>query len=216
MSSDTAGSGSLQPTVTVVGEAAIRTEPDEAIVSITVSTITASPGPALADVAKRSEALAQLLDELAIVRRDRSTTGVTVTEEFDHTKPGRRSLGHRATASTSVRLADTELIGRLITRASNDLDARIAGPGWRISATNPARLEAATQAAASARAKAAAYAAGVDARLGALIALSEPENSRGMNRPLAFRAAAGSDMHIEAGEQEVTAIVNATFALEPA
>jgi uncharacterized protein YggE len=107
------------------------------------------------------------------------------------------------------------MIGRVIMRASDELDAQIAGPSWRISASNPAWLEAATQAAASARAKAAAYASGVDARLGALISLSEPEHVRGMIRPLAARSvAAGPDMHVDGGEQEVIAAVSATFALE--
>lgn len=206
-----------RPTVTVIGEAAIRTEPDEAIVWITLSTIDTSPGPALADVAKRSDRLVGILDELGVAREDRSTTGVTVSEEFDHTAAGRRSLGHQALASMSVRLVDTDAIGRLIMRASEELDARIAGPSWRISRTNPAWLEAATQAAAHARAKAAAYSAGVDARLGALIDLSEPEHGPGMIRPLAARARApsiGPDMPIEGGEQEVVATVSATFALD--
>jgi uncharacterized protein YggE len=217
MASDTAGSSEGQPTVTAVGEAAIRTEPDEAIVWITLSMVDASPGPALADVAKRSDALAAMLDELGIARQDRSTTGVTVSEEFDHTEQGRRLLGHRAVASMSVRLTDTDKIGRLIMRASDELDARIAGPSWRISASNPAWLEAATQAAARAKAKAAAYAAGVDARLGALLALSESEQGLGMVRPraaLAVLSSAGPDMPVEGGEQEVIAAVNATFALD--
>jgi uncharacterized protein YggE len=101
-------------------------------------------------------------------------------------------------------------------RASDELDARVAGPSWRISTSNPVWLEAATQAAARAKAKAAAYAAGVDARIGALIALSEPEHAHAIIRPLAARAAAGPDVHVEGGEQEVVAAVTATFALEPA
>jgi uncharacterized protein len=157
-----------------------------------------------------------MLDELAVARRDRSTTGVTVGEEFEHTNTGRRSLGHQATATMSVRVADAELIGRLVMRATDELDARVAGPSWRISMANPAWLEAATQAASRAKAKAAAYAAGVDARLGALLALSEPEHVHGMGMAMAARAAHGPDVHIEAGEQEVTAAVSATFALEPA
>jgi uncharacterized protein YggE len=213
MSSDEADPGAVRATVTVLGEAAIRAEPDEAVVLITLSAIEASPGPALADVAERSEALARMLTELAIPRKDRSTTGVTVTEEFDHTQDGRRSLGHRALASMSVRLVDADLIGRVLVRASDELNARIAGPSWRISPSNPVWLEAASQAAASARAKAGAYAAGVDARLGALIALSEPEHHQ-MVRPLAARAGGGPDMYVEAGVQEVVAAVNATFALE--
>ncbi len=207
-------SNGVQPTVTVLGQATIRTEPDEAIVWITLSAIDASPGPALADVGHRVDALVEMLDELSIARGDRSTAGATVTEEFDHTKDGRRSLGHRALTSMSIRLVDADLVGHLILRASDELDAAIAGPSWRISAGNPARLEAATQAAAHARAKAAAYAAGVDARLGRLIALSEPEGTDGRIRLAAAREAGGPKMQIEGGEQEVIAAVSATFALE--
>jgi uncharacterized protein len=214
MAGDEPRSSEARPTVTVIGEAAMRTEPDEAIVWITLSATEASPGPALADVANRGEALAQMLDELSIAREDRSTTGVTVSEEFEHTNQGRRSLGHRALASTLVRLADTETIGRLMIRASDELDARIAGPRWRISMSNPVWLEAATRAAEQAKAKATAYAAGVDARLGALLALSEPERDFPMMTAAARAAGGGPDLHVEAGEQEVTATVRATFALE--
>src|ERR1700757_26071 len=174
MSSERQSADAPVPSVTVVGQAALRTEPDEAFVWITLSSAGESPGPALEDVAKRGDALAALLDDLGIARESRSTTGVTVAEEFDHTSGGRRSLGHRATATVSVRLTDTDLIGRVVMRATTELDARIAGPSWRVSPSNPVWLEAATRASANARAKAAAYAAGVDARLGRLLALSEP------------------------------------------
>jgi hypothetical protein len=202
------------PTVSVVGEAAIRTQPDQAFLSITLSTLHESPGPALADVAKRSQSLAIILNELGIPPADRSTTGVTVAEEFDHTDEGRVSRGHRAVASMSVRLADTELIGKVLMRSSGELDARIAGPSWRVSQNHPALLEAASQAAANARAKATAYAAGVDARLGPLLKLSEPDND-GYGVPQAARAGFGdSDMRVDAGQQEVTASIHATFQLE--
>jgi hypothetical protein len=207
--------GVVGSTVTVVGEAAIRTEPDEAFVWVTLSAVDQSPGPALADVAKRSDALAALLDELGVGRAHRSTTGVTVAEDFDHTPQGRRPLGHRAVGGVLVRLTDMDLIGRIVMRASDELDARIDGPRWRVSPANPVWLEAATQASANAKAKAAAYAAGVDARLGRLISLSEPEHGyRGMFQPVARAAAKGPDMHVEAGEQEVAASIQATFCLE--
>lgn len=205
-------------TVTVVGAAELRAEPDEAFIWITLSAVDASPGPALEDVAKRSEALAALLDELGIARELRSTTGVTVDEEIDHTSRGRRSLGHRATASLLVRLTDTKVIGQVMMRATTEVDARISGPRWRVSAGNPVWLEVATSASADAKAKAAAYAAGVGGRLGRVMALSEAEHRVGRSLVPRFsaRAAVGSDIDIEAGEQEVAASIEATFALEPA
>jgi uncharacterized protein YggE len=205
----------VEPSVTVLGEAAIRTEPDEALVWITLSAVAPAPGSALADVAQRSEKLGEMLDELHLAREERSTAGVTVEEEFDHTQEGRQSRGHRARASVSVRVADNDLIGRLMMRASEELDARISGPHWRISASNPAWLEVATRAAESAKAKASAYAAGVQTRLGTLISLSEPEHHLHHGGLRLRSASGGEDMHIEGGEQEVTAAVSATFKLEP-
>jgi uncharacterized protein len=210
----TVGAGGAS--VRVLGEARIRTEPDEAFIWITLTAVHESPGAALTDVASRNSALVALLDELEISSESRSTTGVTVGEEFDYTGDGRRSLGHRAVASMSVRLADMDLIGRVLMRASTELDARIAGPSWRVSPANPAWLRAASQASRNAKTKAEAYAAGVDARLGPLLSLSEPDDSHGYGIPMAARAAAGGpDMHIEPAEQEVVATIQATFELVP-
>ena len=153
-----------------------------------------------------------MLDELGIAKADRSTTGVTVAEEYDHTPAGRRSLGHRAQAGVQIRFADAERIGRLMSRASDDLGARVDGPRWSISPGNPARLEAAKRAAANARAKAAAYASGVDAQLGPLIRLAESRTVHGVEQ-MARAASAGGHMPIEAGEHEVVAAIEATFAL---
>jgi uncharacterized protein YggE len=177
------------------------------------------PGQALEDVSRRSEALVALLDELEVAKRDRSTTGVTVHEEFDHTRSGRRFLGHRAAATVSARFTNPEPIGRLIARATTELQARIEGPRWRIAARNPIHLEAAREAAADGQRKAQAFADGVGVRLGHVIKLAElgTEAAEPWARRAAFAASAGppdDSMPIEPGEQEVSAAINLTFALE--
>ena len=205
------------PTVTVVGEAVLRTEPDEALVIVSLTARNDDPGLALRDVANRSQALTSLLDELQIASSDRSTTGVSVQEEFDHTQEGRRSLGHRAETAVAVRLTDLDAIGRLMTRVTTELAARVDGPRWQIAATNPIRLEAAREAATDGKRKAQAYAKGVGAQLGALIRLAEPGTAMGsgngghMFTPMA--ASSRGDMPIETGEQEIAATIEVTFAL---
>jgi uncharacterized protein YggE len=203
------------PVVSVVGNAVLRAEPDEAMVLVTLSALKDTPGPALEDVARRSGSLIALLDQLSIPPSDRSTTGVTVHEDFDHTHEGQRSLGHRASSTVAVRLTDVELIGRLVTRVTTELDARVDGPRWQIAPQNPIRLEAARQAAADGRRKAQAYAEGVDAQLGELVGLAEPEAAKTFRRSSGgwAAAAAGNDMPVESGEQEVTAAIEVTFAL---
>lgn len=213
------GRSAATPLVSVVGQAVLRAEPDEAMVVVTLSALDDAPGPALDDVARRSDALGGLLDELEISPSDRFTTGVSVHEDFDHTSEGRRSLGHRAASAVAVRLTDLGLIGRLVTRATTELDARVDGPRWQIAPQNPVRLEAARRAAADGQRKAQAYAEGVNAHLGALLRLAEPASAVFARRSggiiEGLSASAGAGMPIEPGEQEVTATVEVTFALIP-
>lgn len=212
------------PMVSVVGEAVLRAEPDEAMVVVTLSALDDAPGPALQDVASRSDALVALLDDLQIAPSDRASTGVSVQEDFDHTSEGRRSLGHRATSAVAARLTNLkpigrhlELIGRLVTRATTELGARVDGPRRQIAPQNPIQLQAARQAAADGRRKAQTFAEGVNAQLGALISLAEPETAAfgpgGIFQ--AASASVGADMPIEIGEQESAATIVVTFALIP-
>lgn len=202
------------PTVTARGSAVVRTEPDEADLLITLTTLAADPASALTDVALRSRSLAEMLDELDVASTARSSSGISVQEEFDHTPDGQRSLGHRAASVVAVRLTDLELIGALVTRTSTELAAQLSGPHWRIAPDNPARLEVAQAAAADGRRKAEAYAAGVGARLGALLRMTEPEWAGGVAMGIRRSSARGVDVPVESGEQDVTAAVDVTFALE--
>lgn len=211
-----------QAMITVRGEAAVRAAPDQALLSVSLEAVNDSPGAALAEVAARSVALTVLLDELDVGSEDRSTTGVAVHEEFDHTPKGRRSLGYRASAGVSVRLTDPGVIGALISRASEELRAGINGPRWYVSEANPLRFEAARAAAQNARARAEAYVAGVDAKLGRLVELREPDAAGVVQMPrrasARFSAAAAAgppELPIEAGEHDVTAAILATFTIDP-
>jgi uncharacterized protein len=160
-----------------------------------------------------------LLDELAVAKADRSTTGVTVHESFDYAKGERRSEGYRASSGVTVRVTDPKVLGRLIAQATETLAAKIDGPHWRIKADNPVWLEAARQAAADGRRKAEAYAEGVGAKLGRLIQLVEPGSESVRPVPASgavFAASAPPEdsMPIESGEHDVAASINVTFALK--
>jgi uncharacterized protein len=208
--------GTPTPTVTVRGVGLVRAEPDEAVLWITLSALKDGPGAALADVSTRASVLVALLEEVGVTKADRSTSGITVAEEFDHTEDGRHSLGHRASSGVSVRLTDPDLMGQVIAQATEDLGARIDGPRWLISLDNPVRLEAACEAAADARRKAEAYAKGVGATVGRLIRLSEP-GERDAERHIAIALSSGQSrlpIPVEAGEHDVTASIQATFTLD--
>jgi uncharacterized protein YggE len=206
-------------TVTAHGEATVRAQPDAAMLWLVVTALEPEAPVALADVTSRAGVLAALLDELGLPAGDRTTTGVTVREEFEYSGRGRRSLGHRATTTLSVRLEDPEPAGRLIGEATGRAGARVSGPVWLVDDDNPAHLEAARRAAADAHRRAQAYADGVGARLGAIERIEEPREALA---PHGWRAAAalsarggdGDELPVEAGMHDITASVLVTFALE--
>ncbi|MGP0047411.1 MAG: SIMPL domain-containing protein [Solirubrobacteraceae bacterium] len=72
---------------------------------------------------------------------DRSTAGVSVHEEFNGPERGNLGLGQRATARVVVQLADPAIIGRLISRASEDLRAGIALVEPAAAANQPPMLQ---------------------------------------------------------------------------
>ena len=200
------------PTIRVRGTGTGRSEPDEALMWITLTAMADAPGEALSDVAARSNSLSTALDEFGIDKADRTTSGVTVFEEFDHTHEGRKSLGHRATTEVTWRLTDPELIGQLVSRAAGALGARVEGPRWRIAPDNPVRLEAAREAARDAERKARAYAEGVGAQLGRPLRMTEPEH--GHVGWVAAARASRNRVQVDTGEHEVSASIQVTFALE--
>jgi uncharacterized protein len=216
-----ADGGSTDGTATVcaVGAAVVRVAPDQADLSIVLSALAPVSGEALADVTRRSEELGVILDELSVTRSDRSIGVVSVAEEFEHSQAGRRSVGYRASGRALVRSGDAELIGRLITGATERIQAQIDGPRWQVSASNPARLQAAREASGDARRKAEAFAEGLGARLGRVLRVLESADAPQAIRRLATRssrAPAGREpgVPIEAGEHDVVSTVEVTFALE--
>ena len=101
-------------TVTARGEAVVPGRPDEGIWTIEVSALDATPDAALSAVGERSGALNALLEEVGFPKEARSTSGVTVREEFDYADGKQVHRGYRAQNLVTVRLADATVAGRLI------------------------------------------------------------------------------------------------------
>jgi uncharacterized protein YggE len=174
-------------------------------------------------VAKRSEALQRVLDELDIPAADRSTLGVTVHEETEWRKDRRVHKGFRAASVVRVRLTDPELISRLITRATAEADAEVDRLHWRVSKLGPVRSAACRRAAEDARLRAEAYAEGLGVPLGPVervveggatappVAVADFTGDRTLNRAMA--ASAPPEVDVRPGEKEFTVMVDVTFRL---
>jgi uncharacterized protein len=205
--------------VTVLGRGVVRTQPDEATLTLTVEATEPTPAEALDDVARRAQELASLCDELGIGAAQRVTAGATVAERVEHDREGRpQHRGYLATNRLVVRVGDGALAGRLLAAAVGRVAARVDGPWWSIALDNPARLEACRAAVRDAQARAEAYADALGARLGAIVAVRDPETKpppgpepRAGMRVMSAEAIAPP---VEGGEQAVVAAVEIEFALE--
>jgi uncharacterized protein YggE len=207
-------------TVTVRGESVVPVRPDELSLRLTLTEIRQASDEAYAEVANRSAELSAVLSEHDVDESARSSSAVLVREEREYDERGRPvHRGYSATASTNVRLADPAIAASLIKHAVERTGARVDGPLWQVAPDNPARLEACRRAASSARAKAEAYAEALGVRLGALTEIAEPDPrmrpAQHSMRQASFEPLAGDgEVPIEAGDLEVYAIVDVTFALE--
>lgn len=214
----------MSATVTVRGIAVVTAQPDEVALDLTVSFLDRTPEGALGEVARRSSELETIFDELSIVRERWTTTGATVNEETEWNDKTRQHIhrGYRATNRVHLRLDDPEPLGALISAAVARSQAEIDGPTWSVALDNPARLDACRAAALNAQARAEAYVAALGARLGAIVSISEagtsPEPMWRRDTVLASKsmafAASPPEIEINAGEMEIRATVQVSYAVE--
>jgi uncharacterized protein len=203
--------------ITALGRAMVPAEPDEMQIELRLTFLAPTAEEAVAEVAKHGRSLTGIFDELGIDKKFRTTSGVSVREEREYEKEKYRHKGYRADSRIVVRLGDAELASRLIGAATSRVEAQVDGPYWRVALGNPAREEACRQAAADAKRKAEAYAQALGVRLGALLRVGEPRPVRypsGEMLTVARSSMAEPDIGIEAGEMDIGATVEITFAIE--
>lgn len=211
----------MNASVTVRGSGVASAQPDEVRILLELSAQRKRPEEALSEVATRSVALNEILDELAIPSARRTTSGASVSDLWEYDKQNNRNhLGYRATNSVILRLEDATILGKLMNQATEKAAARVQGPWWHIAPDNHARALACEQAASVARMKAEAYAAALGVRLGSVIRVSEPEEALSfVGRAAASRSLSASESDapevvVDAGELEVAATVQVKFRLE--
>lgn len=206
-------------TVTVLGKAVVAAQPDEVELQLEISHLARTHQDALSEVARRSQALESIFDQLGIERSEWTTSGVVVAEQNDWENGKQVFRGYRASNRLTVRLDDSERIGRLMNEATTDAKAQVHGPSWRIAHNNPARADACREAALDARRKAESYVQALGAKLGSIVRVNEPglrpEPPVPMPR-MAMKAEAmssGPELTVQAGELDVTAAVEVTFEI---
>jgi uncharacterized protein YggE len=211
----------MKGTVTVRGTGVAPAQPDEVKMVLEISAQRGKPEEALSEVARRSEALSGILDELGIPADCRTTAGSAVVDVWEYDRQGNRShAGYNAVNRLIVRLDEPSAIGKLMNEATEKASARIFGPWWHVAPDNPSRARACEQAASVARSKAEAYAAALGVRLGGILRITEPIDTEPLYEHRAVRAMAMAaettepEIPVGPGELEVTSTVEIKFRLE--
>jgi uncharacterized protein YggE len=202
-------------TITVTGEAVVPAIPDETRFLVTVSAVNDRAEDALQDVTTRSHRLQALLDELAIPKTKRATTGVSVSEKREWVQERSEHRGFEAKLSVDVAIDDPSLSGRLLQGAVEQAGAFVDGPRWRVESENSARVDACHEAALDAKRKAKAYADALGLRLGPVRSIAESPawSPRGQMLSGMARTVAAEEIGIDAN-LELAASVTITYGIE--
>lgn len=210
----------MSATITVSGTAVVPAQPDEVAIGIALTHLAPTPDAAISEVANRSQQLERIFNEMGIGRDRWTTSGVSVNEEREWDGQRQVHRGYRAGTRVQLRVADAQLVGRVMHESVRRSQASIDGPTWVIAPTNPAHDEARRLAAQAARAKADTYATALGIRLGSILSITEPGLSGGQpSQPMPKGARlmamdAAPEINVQAGDLDISATIVVTFGLE--
>jgi hypothetical protein len=206
------------PTLTVTGEASVSRAPDQATVSIGVTTTAETAAEALA---QNSAAMALVIDRLksaGIAEADLQTSGLSVNPNwtgYDSSVSAAPSIaGYTAANILTVRVAALDGLGSVLDAAVADGANTLNGLTFGLADPRPALDEARKLAVADAVAKATLLAQAAGVSLGDILTISE---GGGYGAPMpAFKADAASvPVPVQQGEVSYSASVTIVWALAP-
>lgn len=206
--------------VTVVGNGSASGEPDIAVISLGVEALAESVADAREEAARAIAAVAGELREAGVADDDIRTSSFSISPRYDYRSDRQQLLGYRVANTISVTARDLSGVGALIDRAAaaGGDAARVDGVSFRVEDSSALEREARINAIEDAKAKAALYAEQLGVALGEVTDAREAEfgvypvaESR-----IQFAAAdaASAPTQLFPGEYEISARVQATFAIE--
>lgn len=203
-------------TVTTIGEAEVRTEPDLVVVELGVQVEQEDAEEAFADASERMQDVLDALGDLDVPEEGIQTRTVGLAPRYEPPiEPGgsMRLVGFVATNTVQVRLEDVDLVGTVIgeaVAAGANLVERIS---FGVRDPSALRLQALELAYDDAEARARALAERAGVQLGAALTITTQQVSPiGAPVPAAEVAVA---VPIQPGQLAISARVQVTFLLEP-
>jgi uncharacterized protein len=205
-----------QRTLRVSGEGRASAAPDVAIATVGVVALDPSLAAATREANERARRVHDVVQKAGIAPRDVQTSRYEVELERRADKPDEapRVVGYRVVNELRVKVRDLAALGPLLDRLVAAGANAVQGLAFARDDVAPEQARALADAVRSARAKAEEMARAAGVRLGDLLELSE--GGRVAPGPIPLRrmaAAEASGPAIESGQIEVTAEVDAVYAI---
>jgi uncharacterized protein YggE len=212
---ETAGGASDDPRegITVTGVGHVNAVPDEAQLSLGITTKGQSARAALTANSSRMQRLIAALKAAGVDERDIKTQDVSVGPNYDG--GAEKTDGYTATNSVSVRIRELDRAGAVLEAASQAGANQVYGPALTREDREGLEQKALEGAVANARKRAQtlANAAGVD--VGRVTAIVESVQQPGvLYEARAAMDSTSTEVPIEKGTEEIQATVTVTFAIE--
>lgn len=163
--------GTAERTVTVSGTATIRSQPDEATVTLGVQTRAMTAEAAMRDNAERMREVIAAVRREGVAADDIATAWVSLYPQYDDQGIGVE--GYVAENQVTVTVRSMQAVGRVIDVAVEAGANLTSGISFRLSDEGEGVERALAEAVEDARAKALALADATGARLGAVVSVSE-------------------------------------------
>lgn len=167
--------GTTQRTVTVSGNATIKSAPDEAVVSLGVQTQANTAQAALAQNADKMNAVIAAVIGQGITKADLATEGVSLYPTYGQN--GQNVTGYQASNVVDVTVRDMNKVGVIIDTAVGAGANLANGITFQLSDQNQGMDTALAAAVADAKSKAVALASAGDAQLGQVVSIDETTGS---------------------------------------
>jgi uncharacterized protein YggE len=203
-------------TLTVTGVATVNAAPDQAILSLGVTTTGPTAAAAMAANNESASAVMARLIAAKVADRDMQTTGLSLNPNWVMNAAGtaQEIQGYVANAVLTVRIAVLDTAGSVLDAAIADGANTLNGLTFGLSDPRPVEDDARKAAVADALARAKVLAAAAGATLGPILSITEGMGGQ-QPMPMLYKAAADSTVPLAAGEVGVTAEVTIVWQLLP-
>lgn len=205
-----------QGQITVMGHGTVDAVPDMAVITLGVSHQKDTARDAVAEVAVTSGAILAALGDIGVAPRDMQTSGLSLTQVWDHRTTGQppRVTGYEASNQVTVRIRDLAVLGEILGHVTAEGANRFQGLQFTLQDPKPVLQEARRRAVADGADRAQLYADAAGVALGPLLAIQETGPS--MPRPMPMMReslAADMAMPVAEGELALSATVTMIYAI---